>query len=122
MKHPCACPEKANARVSIIFLSSARVAGRDDSTRKRLRRASPAQVRTVLNRSALNQISKSPVSALHKKLCMPVTRQLEFSATVQAAQKLHMRGVEERGTRRTLLYAAVPRDDDNKADGDFSAA
>jgi len=37
-------------------------------------------------------------------------------------KKLHMRGVEEQGTRRTFLYAAVPRDDDNEADGDFSAA
>ena len=33
-----------------------------------------------------------------------------------------MQGVEEQGVRRTLLYAAMTRDEDNEADGDFSAA
>ena len=34
-------------------------------------------------------------------------------------KKLHMRGVEERGTRHTFLYAAVARDEDNNANGFF---
>jgi len=37
-------------------------------------------------------------------------------------KKLQMLGVEERGMRRTLLYAAITRDDDNNADEAFSAA
>ena len=37
-------------------------------------------------------------------------------------KKLHMPGVEERGMRRTFLYAAVTSDADNDADGAFSAA
>lgn len=31
-----------------------------------------------------------------------------------------MLGVEERGMRRTLLYAAMTNDEDNNADGTFS--
>ncbi len=34
-------------------------------------------------------------------------------------KKLQMRGVEERGMRRTFLYVAITSDEDNKADGFF---
>ena len=33
-----------------------------------------------------------------------------------------MQGVEERGMRRSFFYAAVTNDEDNAADGIFSAA
>lgn len=33
-----------------------------------------------------------------------------------------MLGVEERGMRRTLLYASITRDADNNADGELEAA
>ena len=36
-------------------------------------------------------------------------------------KKVQMQGVEEREMRRTLLYAAITSDDDNDADGPFSA-
>jgi hypothetical protein len=35
-------------------------------------------------------------------------------------KKFSMRGVEERGVRRTLLYAVTARDDGDKAGGAFS--
>ena len=41
---------------------------------------------------------------------------------VRLHKTLHMPGVEERGRRRTFLYASVTSDADNDADGAFSAA
>jgi len=36
-------------------------------------------------------------------------------------KKFQMRGVEERGMRRTFLYAAMTRNDDDNADGKLEA-
>jgi hypothetical protein len=37
----------------------------------------------------------------------------------KAAQKASMRDCEEQALRRTFLYAAITRGDDNKTDGAF---